>query len=348
MALYADADETPISTHSMMKTFRRCPQQTYYKYVLRLKPKVASKPLTRGTWMHKLLETYYDGGDWKLAHDLLSKEFSMLMDEEKEELGDLPRECARLMRGYLWHYQESDPWTVLETEMTLETEFPDGSIYRGRIDMLVENQFGLWIVDHKTHKTLPNLDFRLLDAASALYIWAAIRNKIPVQGFIWNYLRTKPPSIPKLTKQGRLSRRKIETDYPTFLNALKRYELDPKPHRDTLRYLKNQQYQDGMVQTSPFFRRSIIEKSDELLKRVAREGHHTQKRMNEYAWEKVDYIERVPDRSCTFSCSYTEICTLSLFSGEDSPGVQNLMRQRYKVGDPLEYYQDDKFQWKES
>ena len=36
-----------------------------------------------------------------------------------------------------------------EVEFVLETEFPDGTIYRGKIDLLIENHGGLWIVDHK-------------------------------------------------------------------------------------------------------------------------------------------------------------------------------------------------------
>lgn len=343
MTLYVDEESgLPISTHSMLKTFRRCPKQAEYKYVHRLKPKVASLPLKRGTWMHSLLEWHYKGLDWREKHAELTAAFSELFDEEKEQLGDLPRECARLMRSYLWHYGESDPWIVHETELTLETEFPDGTIYRGRIDALVENQWGLWIVDHKTHKRMPDFTFRMLDAASALYIWAAIRNKIPVQGFIWNYLLTKPPTVPALLKDGsRLSARAIQTDYVTLVKAIRAYGLDPKPYADQLRYLKAQRFQDGAPQSSPFFHRSVLEKNDQMLKRIAREALHTSKRMNAYEWDKPDYVERVPDRSCTFMCSYLDICQYSLFAGENTPGVRNMIRQRYTVGDPMDYYYDN-------
>lgn len=343
--LYID-DETGdvINTHSMVKTFRRCPKQTEYKYVRRLKPKALSRPLKRGTWMHSLFETHYQGGDWRETHALLTTQFNALFDEEKEDLGDLPIECKRLMLSYLWHYGLSDPWKVHEVELTLETPFPDGSMYRGRIDMLVENQWGLWIVDHKTHKTLPKFDQRVLDAQSALYIWAAVRNKIPVQGFIWNYARTKAPTVPKLLKNGKaLSRAKsIETDYPTLYKAIKKFNLPMEDYTDKLGALKAQRFQDGAPQNSPFFQRHILHKNDEMLKQVAREGYHTARRMNEYPWDKLGFIERVPDRSCDFMCSYKDLCMASLQFGEKSPGVQNMLRQRFTVGDPMEYYYDDK------
>src|SRR5689334_15048898 len=116
----------------MLKTFRRCPKQTQYKYVERLKPRVQSRPLTEGTWNHRLLEIHYRGGDWEEEHERLSRQYGKLFDEEKEMLGNLPVDCKRLMDSYFWHYKR-DPWKVVEVEYVIETEFPDGSIYRGRV-----------------------------------------------------------------------------------------------------------------------------------------------------------------------------------------------------------------------
>lgn len=356
MAIYRDLDTgAGIATHSMLKTFRRCPKQAQYKYIMRLKPKRLGKPLRRGTWAHRLLEVYSKylvehsvkkQRDPKIQaaaieamweeHQLLSAKFNEYFDEEKDELGDLPTEIARMMRSYFWHYA-AETWVVHEVEFLLETAFPDGTVYRGKIDLLIENQFGLWIVDHKTHKTLPNLDFRLLDAQSALYIWAAIRNKIPVEGHIWNYVRWKPPTIPGLLKDGsRLYARDIETDYPTLLKAIKGYGLNPRDYKHWLIRLRNQRYTPGEMQLSPFFRRDFLEKSPTLLRQVAQEGYHTAKRMNSYPFDRDGFVERVPDRSCTFSCSYTDICATELFGGNIQPLLKN-----YTVGDPLDYYYDD-------
>jgi hypothetical protein len=321
----------------MIKTFRACPKQAQYKYVERLKPKSTSKPLRQGTWMHALLETHYKGGDWRKTHRQFCKQFGKLFDEEREFLGNLPLECEALMVSYLWHYKD-DPWTVLDVEFTLETEFPDGTIYRAKIDLLIENQYGLWIVDHKWNKSLPNLDFRILDAQSALYIWAAIQNGLDVQGHIWNYGKRKMPSVPQLLKDGtRLSRSKIDTDYPTFMRALKKYGLDPTPYADQIAVLKKQRYKPGKLQTSPFFRRDVLEKTDEMVKQVAREGYHTASLLNNYDFDRTEFVERHPDRSCTYMCSYVDLCTLELFGGEP----RLLRRNRYEVTDPMYYYYDD-------
>lgn len=345
-------DETigrEVSTHSMLKTFQRCPKQAQYKYVERLKKKHATardKPLRRGVWFHELMEVHYAGGDWKARHKQLSAKFSELFDEEKDALGDLPRELAALMRSYLWHYgaNKDDPlhgWTVHEVELTLEAELPSGRLYRGRVDMLVEDEYGLWIVDHKTHKKLPDFTFRLLDYQSALYIWAAHQNKIPVMGFIWNYVRTKVPSVPALVDQKRtprLSASKCDTDYPTLLRAIKEYGLDPRQHRDWLLRLKNQRWQPNEVQTSQFFQRHTLEKSDDMIQRVLRMATHTDERMHGYNFADVEAVERVVDRSCTYFCDYTDVCTTELFGG--NAGL--IRRQQFRVGDPLDYYKDNK------
>src|SRR5262252_4527646 len=147
-----------ISTHSMLKTFRRCPKQFDYKYIQRLKPRILGRPLRLGTWMHRLQEVYYDGGDWREEQAKLTFKFKKLFDEEQAWIGNLPADTERLFRSYLWHYKEHD-WKVLETEFTLECELPDGTIFRCRIDLLIEDQYGLWIVDHKWHRTLPSHEY---------------------------------------------------------------------------------------------------------------------------------------------------------------------------------------------
>ena len=357
LGIYLDPDTgRTISTHSMLKTFRRCPKQAEFKYIHRLKPKKLGSPLKRGTWIHLLLEVFSralkDGAKHKdavaamwEAHQRLSKEFNALFDEEKDFYGDLPREIFRVMTAYLWHYSKHD-WKVLDVEFVLEAELPDGSIFRAKVDLLVEDQFGLWIVDHKSHKTLPKLDYRILDAQSADYVWAALKNKIPVQGHIWNYIRWKEPSVPKMAYLGkanqRLSKAECDTDYPTYVAAVKQYQKEHglkilPEYNAKAKYLKGLQYRFGEIQNSTFFRRDVLEKAPTMLNQVAREMYHTHTRMNEYPWDRPEMIERVPDRSCEFSCSYVDICTAQLWGGNIDP----IIKRKYKVEDPMSYYYDE-------
>lgn len=339
--LYHDPDTGQlITTHSMIKTFRRCPKQAEYKYVERLKPRRLGRPLRLGSWMHALQETHGNGGDWRETHEDWKKKWYKLLEEEREDIGDLPGHCERLMLSYLWYYK-ADEWIYHENEMTLEAEFPDGSIYRGKIDSLIENQYGLWIVDNKWHKSLPDTQFRILDAQSSLYIWAALKNKIPIQGFIWNYGRSKPPTYPEMLKSGKGPARwdACDTDYPTMVRWFKENMGGKVPEycKPKMRYLKTLRYEPGAPQNSTFFRRSVIEKSPDMLKRIAQEAYHTHKRMHSYPFERVDAVERVPDRSCSYMCNYTDLCTAELFTGDRPVN----WRSRYETGDPMDYYYDE-------
>lgn len=343
--LYIDEDGRVIVTNSMLKTFRRCPKQADYKYAQRLKPRVQNKNLRRGTWFHTLLQYYHLGQDWEVHHQKLKAVFDEMFDEEKDYYGDLPGEIERAMRAYIWHYKD-DEWRVIDTEVTLEAALPDGTILRAKVDAIIENAFGVWIVDHKTHKQLPNLVFRILDAQSGLYLWIAGQMGLKVQGFIWNYVRWKAPSVPELvyrkTAHPRLSSRPCETDYPTYTKAVLAYKEEFPGFRVTpeiiakQRLLKSQRYKHGAPQTSPFFRRDILEKDPDMLRRVAVENFHTSLRMNNYDFTEQEAVERNPDFSCERLCSYVALCSTELMGGDS----RYLRKQLYTIGDPNDYYYD--------
>lgn len=346
--LYVDPETgRNISTNSMLKTFLRCPKQAEYKYHRRLKPKQLSRPLGMGKWMHSLLEAYYkeqagmETPGWEEVNHRLSLEFTKLFDEEKDALGDLPRACPALMRSYLWHYKDHE-WKVLGVEQMIECPFPDGSIFRGKYDMLIEDEYGIWMVDHKNHKRFPNFGARILDTQAPRYIWAARKNGIPVQGFIWNYLKTKPMTKPEMVLKGdRLSKTSMKNcDFPTAARALKEYGLDIEPYKPWLRSLKAQRYAHGAPQTSEFFQRPTLEMSQEQLDRVAVSSFHTSMRMHDYDFTVTDAVERVPDRSCDFMCGYKELCQQELYGGNS----ELTLRKNYTIGDPMEYYFDDKIE----
>ena len=339
-----DGKGARIITHSMLKQFRKCPLCSYFKYVLRLKPKLLAKPLKRGTWVHALLEEYANGGDWEALHAKFSAEFDRLFDEEKDYYGDMPTEIYTIVKSYMWHYKR-DPWEYIANEFTMECFFPDGTLYRCKSDALIQNAFGLWVVDRKTHKTLPDLSFRLRDSQSALYLWAARENGLRVQGFIWDYLRWKAPSTPKLLlNKSRISDSAVDTDYPTFAKALIKYKAENpgvfkiRPQdRAKADYLKAQQYDFGKPQTSEHFRRDILEKSDDMLDRVAHMNYLTALRMNNYDWSDIHAIEMAdPAPSMFGGCFYEDLHIAHIMGVNLAP----LIKQNYIVGDPNDYYQD--------
>lgn len=329
----------------MLKTFAQCPRWAMYKYHRRLVPRREGAPLKVGKWMHRLLEVYYstyqDPNAWRDEHLRLTRQFREMFDEEQAYYGDVPGMAEDLMEAYLWHYKY-DSWRVLQVEFMAECEFPDGGIYRLRADALIEDEFGLWLVDHKWPRALPDHTFRLLDRQSALYLWALRDNHdLPLQGFIFNYGRRKRPSIPKLTTGGRVSTRKLDTEYVALVKTLRRYKEEghaiPASLVELARRLRAVQYRPGEPQRSTYFYRHVVEKSPDMVRQVANESYHTHKRMHHYPWDRPIMVERVVGRHCTMLCPYPDLCTTELIGG-NTVAVLN----GYQQLDPMHYYQDDK------
>jgi hypothetical protein len=184
------------------------------------------------------------------------------------------------------------------------------------------------------------MTFRLLDFQSALYIWAAWEMGYPVRGFIWNYIRTKAPTMPTLayigTNRERLSIQAIDTDWPTYYLGIKALDRLQDPVAIAkMKQLKEQRWKPGMVQTSPFFLRETLEKDDAMVARVVGSAMRTRDAMHGYHWDDLETVERTVDRSCDW-CDYRDLCTTELFGGNATV----IRRQQFRVGNPLDYYND--------
>jgi hypothetical protein len=305
-------------SNSKIKTFRRCENMYRYKYVEKLRPKLKAVQLERGSWIHDLLQHFYDGEDWKARHKELTKEFYNLFEEEREHLGDLPQECLRIMRAYLRRWKAEDKrWNVIDSEMNETITLPNGIEFNFIIDLVIEEDGGLWIVDHKTSKSFMDSDFMLIDAQLARYHYALeqLGGYTPLRGIIFNELRTKPPAIPEVLKSGGLSQRKnIDTDVATYLRAIRRHGLDPEDYRDLLLRLARTKEND-------FFRRTRLPKDRPLTRQLMRELGWTAQEIQRA--ELRNRFPRTPDKSCSWGCDYQDICIVELFGGDPTQLIKS-------------------------
>lgn len=325
-----------VVTNSLLKTFRRCPRATLYKHHDMLAPRSLSRPLRRGTWFHALLEAYYKGEDWKKVHQHYSNKFGELLDEEQDQLRDLPNELKALMHSYLWHYKKDASWKVHEVEKIIQVD-AGPFIYQGKVDMLVEDDFGLWVVDHKTHARIPSHTQRMLDVQSVLYVFFMREMGIPVTGFIWNYVKTEAAKPIKFTLSGRPYKKQGLTDYPTARRSILAEGFNLEDFSYLLEPLKAMRYDpNNPQQLSPFFERMVWERSDKELEHVVREALKTGKRYLKYDFQDRDLVERTPDRSCDW-CGYRNLCITELIGGN----ADIVRKQEFVPADPLSYYKNE-------
>jgi hypothetical protein len=307
-------DDRNSVSWSEIKTYQRCPKSHEYKYEERLVPRVKSRPLFMGNWVHAALESHYVQGDWTIGHQEYVKQWNQLFEEERNELRSrrgrivlkpFPEIVERIMKSYLWYYRD-EGWEVHAVEQKFEVETPlvIGGVkqtFKGIIDLIVKDQEGLlWVVDHKTAGNIPEpTSFHAMDPQLMLYPWAAKQAwGLNVAGIYYNYVKSKPPTEPQLLKSGGLSRRKIVTDYPTYYRFLKTNGFDPADFRAELAplrrrspYLRRYRYPREAVVT-----KSILLDALTVTKQIRTTGRRT----------------RTITRDCATMCSYHDLCRAEL------------------------------------
>lgn len=268
--------------------------------------------------MHKLLEAHYQGKNWKKVHKELTKTFNSYFEEEREELGNLPKICKRLMLSYLRTYQKEDGhWTVVATELDKWVTLPNGLKLQVIIDLIVSDHMGLWIVDHKFRAKFSGRNGMVLDPQLTLYFQALeILGYRNIMGVIYNEVRTKAPTVPKLTaKTGRLEKRSnIDTDIWTYAAAVKAHGFDLADYADILKIIANRQHEK-------FFRRTHLPKDKPMVDTMTLELTQTADEIKRA--EKRNAFPRTFLPMCEWGCDYRDLCISELHGGDISSMVNS-------------------------
>ncbi len=234
-------------SNSRVKTWRRCPNAHYYKYVEKLEPKKKKAALMKGSMIHDMIEAWVNGDDWRRALREYEKQYDKLFLEEKEEYGDIINDMMVVMHGYVAFWEKNELEYIeqegVRTEHPLEVELIPGRVlFTGVIDRIGRDKKDrVWLVESKSFKkNLPKEEIRVSDLQTTLYYWGAPKCGFPEpHGVMWDYIRSKPPAIPELLKKGGLSKRKnIDTTYETYLAAIKHHGLEVSDYAEILENLK--------------------------------------------------------------------------------------------------------------
>ncbi len=333
---------------SEVKTFQRCPKQWEYKYLQRLQPKEKRRAPYLGNWLHACLETYYHDGDWKIGHQLYVDEYNKLFDEEKEEIdkkyGPMPSQVERIIRSYLWYYK-NEGWKVIATEQDVLAMLKPPIWVKGRLDLLVEDEEGLiWLVDHKSTALIPEQNaYHATDPQLMIYPWAIERMKflgIKVAGVIYNYIKSRPPTIPKMTAGGAVSKRKVATDYPTLYRFLVKNKIDPNHSVFTsdLRSLQKK---------SPFLQRYRMPREAVVTKGILSDFYHSgmdifEKRNRVEDGANVHFVRNIT-KDCQRMCSFHDLCRQEL-NGFDSSFIR---KSRFDIREKNEELEVGDTTWNE-
>jgi hypothetical protein len=348
---------------SRVKMFRRCQKQYSFRYDtagllgmdpdLEMVPVLKKKGLTKGSWMHSLMEAYhrqwaYDSGfsaeqiwpdgepiTWGDVQDELTHDFEQLFEEEREEYGDLPGETRRMWLGYLRKYKDDfERYRVAELEdgspaieFIVEQPLTRWGLsypFKGQIDILLEDleYGGLWIRDAKWVKSVPAADERMMSPQALLYVWALRRDGLDIRGFIYDYGRTKAPTLPRVLKAGTLSlAKKMDTTYETYLQAVK--DLHGDKWKLYVKHVYLEKLRELKAREVLWFDRQRIPVEPDRVKRGLAEFIQS---CRDIERRHTKNIPRSYFYNCRFGCEYHDPC-VAQFQGLD---IAPLIKANYQ------------------
>ena len=295
-----DEEKVIIRTSDRL-TFKRCRQQWDFGSKIRQnwEPLIRPLPLDFGVAIHAGLQEYYEPDFW-------TGDRSMIQLVAKEVFRDLCRvhrndyleamhvddmdpqieqeqyyEPMELGLGMLDHYFQWAPTVdnfqpkLVEIEFEVPIPGPNGRdlywhgmpvVYQGRVDLLVEDQFGrYWIVDHKTAAQFGSVEYLEMDEQCGSYIWALKKMlNLPIAGVIYNRLLKAVPKGPVPLQRGGFSVNKQQrTTYEVFKKGLLEAGENPSHYIDFLEYLQDQ--------GNKFFQRIQVSRSSTEINNLERQ-----------------------------------------------------------------------------
>jgi len=321
-------------SYSQIATFRRCPKKYQFTYVNDIQQKKRPDALYQGILVHDALMTHYLGGD---VDEFFAEKFSaaagnptLFVDELADEVSII-EDSVDLVDRYLAKYD--DDWTVLHVEEQFFVTLDTGQVISFTPDLIVRDRNGfVWIIDHKTTGALPKEDV-YADLQALLY-YAGIKAMYPeLRGFIFNYLRKKRPTVPRMTKTGvpRCANLNNIDTTPELLREFMRAHglMDNDMHRRRLAELTDQER---------FFWRTQLVITEDQTETVLQEAATTIEWIEE-AWSGLEVWPRTfqEDRgymSCG-KCEMQRICQAELLNWN----VERVLEESYEPRDPKNPYQ---------
>ncbi len=300
--------ETLKLSNSKVTTWRKCHMAYYYKYGLKLRPKKKGIALRRGSIIHECIEAYDSGRSWRKPYRNFAKQFyEETFKEEIVEMGDIPRMVEELMENYQALY-ENDGLIYLGNELHFELPLMPGVVIEGYLDALVEDEKGaIWPKETKTYKRNPDYDFLLLNTQSALYTWAVTEMGYSPKGTLWDIIRAKEPGRPQFLKDGKVSKRGIDSTPYTVKKALREMGQNPDDYEDLL----------AKVSYEDYFRRYPVRVNPTVVKGIMDDFKSTAREIMKFGGKLRD---RNLGKGCAW-CDYKPLCQADLM-GLDTEFIQ--------------------------
>jgi PD-(D/E)XK nuclease superfamily len=322
-------------SQSKVNAWRRCRLQFHFQHVDHLKPFLKARPLKFGGIVHTLMEELSKGKDPFKKLQAIGEHERKLFREEIEYYGDIITDIEYIMRAYIKFWaKEPLKWINVngkKAELPFEVELTSEIRFKGTLDGVVKHRSFTALLEHKTHKNIPNDDHRWRNLQSAVYIrmlqmagWVK-----DIDGTLWNYVRSKSPTRPKLLKAGGMSQASIDTLPDVIGTFLTEHKLSAVPYKE---FISTQ-----IVNLQTWFQRVYTPIKPEVVMTLFLEFVRTAREMAGYYEKNKSPPPRSIGQHCMW-CSFEPLCRAELM-GDDV----DFVREHQFVVDDSEYQREGEY-----
>lgn len=310
-------------SYSDLQTAARCLNKYYYRNQLNIEPRQAAVYLDEGSYAHRLLLGHYTAG-YSVAYNDIHTEIlrnGEFFEDQRQQHFAMLETAGDIVSRYIKASYGTN-WSVLHAEESFEYELGSGDIISYTPDLIIQDSDeDVWIVDHKTTSDSVPRELPYADLQVLMYLKGVKKMYPDCRGFIFNYLRKKIPTQPRLNKTG--DRRvndlnRIDTTYEIlhdFLFSEAPDLLEEPEHAARLEELKN---------NDRFFFRQYVRVSDETLEEATNDAAGIIGVLKT-GYRPRSFVSFGPT-SCQ-SCSYKDVCMAELL-GHD---VERVIKESYKT-----------------
>lgn len=335
-------------SYSGAGAWRACEQKYWYSYIHKIRRKAVAPPLELGSWLHSYLERFYKaakrGAEAERCHEFAltntvrqyAKYFKSLASaadaagetEVAQDILDMTDKAKGIAQRYydLRGAEDIERYEILHIEVDLKVKVDKDIVLPGIADLIVRDretgEHEAW--DHKSTGRIPRSDSHLLDMQLVLYAAGLeLSIDLKIDQLVWNYLRTKEPTVPKIVNKGKsnesLSRAAIDSDQETYLAAIEANGLNPADYAPILNGLKD-------TRKAVFYPRHrlpfLAEAEAVVLRDFIRTAHDIEK-----ARSNPNFIPvRNVGRDCDW-CDYNKLCRAVLSGGDEEPVIQQSFKR---------------------
>jgi hypothetical protein len=282
---------------------------------------------------------YYD----RMIGDVQDRE---LFEEDAAKEMDLIEDSFRIVEAYLMRSKDTImSWTILHVEEEFLYQQDNGEIVTFTPDLIIRDKNGfVWIIDHKSTSKLPSYDAPFADLQTLLY-FAGVREMYPeLRGFVFNYLRKKVPTVPRLNKTHN-KESKLFGEY--FVNDIKHIDTTYELLRDFLLVMApnllgevtHQQRLADLRDNNRFFWTEEIVVNDAQVEETLSQVGQTLAQME---WSRTTgmYPKTILNdlagvQSCS-KCEFNRICHTQLLGWN----VELVLEEEYEPRDPKNQYEE--------